>query len=627
MSPISRSRIGSLTTGLVLLSFVLAARPTSAVRWQTLGPDDDGSVVSLAFSSSRPAFAYAGTYGGGVSRSTNGGRTWVAANTGLTNSFVTALAVHPTDERFVWAATQGGLFRSVDAGRIWRRVFPEHVTSVATDPENPSIVYLGTLNGMFRSGNGGQTWLAMGESLMSPRTPFQVLALVVAPSRPRTLYAAFLGAQSGIYMSENGGISWSRISRNVASCLAVDPRNPATLWANHDLGLQLTTDAGATWSQVLSEQVEVLAITADGARVFAGGQDRALMTRDQGAHWESIGGFTQHLEAIAVDPAHPFRLLVGSFYGGIYTLDWDHGTWRRTSSGLVGFTARSVEPAPDGSGLWVASGLGLYQTSDNGATWRRNLVGWPLEKVAIAPSDPATIYASAYAAEPALFCSHDGGVSWRFKPTGFSSVEPIESLAVHPRKPRTVYAGNRSGLFKSTNAGGTWGALPLTGRVAGLAIDAGAPEEIYATQGRRLFRSRDGGTTWRVLMDGAAPELKARFLRGVAVAPTEPRSLAVIDAEHVFVSYDGGRTWQARSPGLLADEHQTVTFAPGDEQTILVGGLDGAALSTDGGTTWQKLGEGISGVGVWQLRYDPNDPARLYAATSARAVMVLDPAP
>lgn len=623
-----RSRSGTLL-GLILLTLLVAA-PAAAARWQTLGPDDDGTVLSLAFAPSRPSFVYAGTLGGGVSRSIDGGRTWVSANAGLTHPVITALAVSPQDYRRVWAATEGGLYRTIDAGHNWLRVFTERVDSVAIDPENTSIVYIGTRDRMFRSGNGGATWSPIGETLVPFETRFWVPALVAAPSRPQTLYAAYRGARSGIFKSENGGLAWSRIFRGTVTHLAVHPRNPDTLWAATWRGVFVTTDAGATWSRVLERtDIGALVFAPDGGRVFAAVPGRVLMSRDNGAHWRRVGtGLPlRPIHGMAVDPANPGRLLAGPEIRGAFGLDPATGTWRRTSDGLVGFAAESVGPAPDGSALWVASRLGLYRTTDEGATWNRMLSG---TAVVAAPSDALTVYAGGEIRggddQPAFFCSHDGGASWVAMEGGITR-GPILSLAVHPAEPSIGYAGTRSGLFKTTDFGHHWTALPLTGGVEGLAIDSNDPERLYATQGRRLFHSHDGGANWHVLMDGAVPAIGARFLYGVAVAPTDSKSLAVIDGERVFVSRDNGRTWQTLAgPGFVTD-HRTVAFAPDNERILLVGGHGGAALSTDGGATWQALGAGISGLNVNQLRYDPNIPGRLYAATWAKGVMVLDPAP
>jgi len=63
--------------------------------WTSIGPEG-GWIYAMAINPTTPTTLYAGTYGGGVFKSTDGGATWSAVNTGLTNKSVRALAIDPT---------------------------------------------------------------------------------------------------------------------------------------------------------------------------------------------------------------------------------------------------------------------------------------------------------------------------------------------------------------------------------------------------------------------------------------------------------------------------------------------------------------------------------------------------
>jgi hypothetical protein len=70
-----------------------------------------GDVRSLAIDPSTPATLYAGRLNGGVFKSTDGGATWSASNTGLTNFNVPSLAIDPLTPATLYAGTQGnGVF-------------------------------------------------------------------------------------------------------------------------------------------------------------------------------------------------------------------------------------------------------------------------------------------------------------------------------------------------------------------------------------------------------------------------------------------------------------------------------------------------------------------------------------
>ena len=66
------------------------------------------NVLALAIDPATPATLYAGTYGGGVFKSTNGGGNWSAFNTGLTATGVRALAIDPVTPATLYAGTSGG---------------------------------------------------------------------------------------------------------------------------------------------------------------------------------------------------------------------------------------------------------------------------------------------------------------------------------------------------------------------------------------------------------------------------------------------------------------------------------------------------------------------------------------
>ena len=81
---------------------------------------EGGSIYALAINPQTPDTLYAGTYGGGVFKSTNGGTNWTAINTGLTNTNVCALAIDPQTPETLYAGTDGGgVFKSTNGGTNW----------------------------------------------------------------------------------------------------------------------------------------------------------------------------------------------------------------------------------------------------------------------------------------------------------------------------------------------------------------------------------------------------------------------------------------------------------------------------------------------------------------------------
>jgi photosystem II stability/assembly factor-like uncharacterized protein len=190
-----------------------------------------GAVVALSGET-----AYAGTtYGWGLFRSTDGGRSWRRVDPpGVV--YVHALAIAPGDAAVAYVAiaccsNARGLYESTDGGRSWQRLTgaPDaDVDAIALDPQNPKTVYIGVPWGegaVFKSTDGGTSWqpansgLHVGVYAKSFNSTVGVTALAIDPVHPTTLYAATGG--SGVFRSTDSGKSWQSLN---AGLTALDVR-------------------------------------------------------------------------------------------------------------------------------------------------------------------------------------------------------------------------------------------------------------------------------------------------------------------------------------------------------------------------------------------------------------------
>lgn len=79
------------------------------------------TIMALVSDLSNPQILYASS-GDGVFKSENAGNTWQAMNTGLSETSVVAVALHPTQLSWVYALTTNGVvFRSTDGAATWQR--------------------------------------------------------------------------------------------------------------------------------------------------------------------------------------------------------------------------------------------------------------------------------------------------------------------------------------------------------------------------------------------------------------------------------------------------------------------------------------------------------------------------
>src|SRR5437879_12479954 len=104
--------------------------------WTSNGPDG-GQIVALAIDPVTPATLYAGTDRSGVFKSTDGGESWSAVNTGLPNpKQVSVLAIDPQTSATLYAGTYGGgVFKSNTSGGRWSAVHTDMThTKHVSDP-------------------------------------------------------------------------------------------------------------------------------------------------------------------------------------------------------------------------------------------------------------------------------------------------------------------------------------------------------------------------------------------------------------------------------------------------------------------------------------------------------------
>ncbi len=217
----------------------------------TWGPADPRLVTrvqALAMDPETPATLYAGSWGEGVFRSTDGGRNFRAANTGLTGTDVVALGIDPVTPSTLYAGTLGqGLFKSTDGGQSWRAASADladkNVLGVAIDPQTPTTLYAsvgtrdesGRINyTVYKSADGGGSWRVSDTGL----TGGTAWLLTIGPGNPASLYTA---TEDGLFISTDGGGRWNPIATGLTDIwfltLAFDPHTPANLYAGTSNGV------------------------------------------------------------------------------------------------------------------------------------------------------------------------------------------------------------------------------------------------------------------------------------------------------------------------------------------------------------------------------------------------------
>jgi photosystem II stability/assembly factor-like uncharacterized protein len=470
----------------------------------------------------------------------------------------------------------------------------------AVDPQNPGTLYGANNNALFKSSDGGVTWNAIGTGL--PCRQCILWAVVIDPNNSSILYAGYddtSDASGGVYKSTDGGATWSAAGGGLPAyqvadgryggvqALAIDPKNPNTLYAANARnvafggGVFKSTDGALSWNPVNSGLLGgifngafITSLTVDPRNpgtIYASGMVGLFKSTDGGASWATVG--TSGLRNLAVDPQKSDTLYAVSDGRGILK-STDGGTsWRAVLADATGWVA--VTPAADGASTVYAGGssLGVWKSLDGGSSWtlaNSGLIGTSVDSLAIDPQDPQTLYAGV---EGGVFKSADGAASWG-APTLMAPHVP--GLAIYPPNPDIVYAAAGGSLQKSLDGGQSWVQLPVgvdDFDFTGLALDPENPGILYAGG----FKSTDGGADWA--------KLSGFSVTAIALDPKNPATL-----------YAGS------TGGTYSEQAESMS--------------SGVFKSTDRGQTWTGGNTLWQGVSVSAVMVDPSNSSVVYAQTA-----------
>ncbi|HNW84615.1 MAG TPA: hypothetical protein PKH46_03775 [Candidatus Cryosericum sp.] len=267
---------------------------SSGIRNLTIG--------EVAASPTQPSVAFAAT-SQGVFRSENGAASWIRCSPEIPTLSVLALP----DGRTVLAGTSGGLvLRSTDGGDHWTTVHAGipgmQVSILVSSATEPGVVYCGTDNGVAVSVDSGATWETRIRGLVptvrsgeaAPRV--EMGALLSDPVTPHRVMAALLG--HGLVVSDDDGSDWRLMPSWRATpwvySLAAD-RTGTHVFAGTDVqGVLVSHDGGATWtasgtglSTLLSVPgvIRDLLVAQDGTVYAASAARGVARSSDGGATW------------------------------------------------------------------------------------------------------------------------------------------------------------------------------------------------------------------------------------------------------------------------------------------------------------------------------------------------------
>ncbi len=244
----------------------------------------------------------------------------------------------------------------------------------------------------------------------------------------------------------------------------------------------------------------------------------------------------------------------------------------------------------------------------------RGFLGVAILGLSMATPARAVEFSQALPAIPMGFASGTAAT-----PTWTTSGPPgglISSLAVDPVHAGVVYAGTSSGLFRSTDGGGTWNLVALDKQALfGLALHPRTPRIMFVGVPGAMLRSEDRGKDWTVVLHDV-------FTSAPVIDPDHPW-IAYVLAKSVFSSTtgvlkstDGGRSWHRIGDGIpLHAEPNALAMDPGDPRTLYLGTVArGLFVSHDGGRSWNHVEIGVrQRVFVGFVEVGPPGDSTVYA--------------
>ncbi|MGO9330685.1 MAG: WD40/YVTN/BNR-like repeat-containing protein [Steroidobacteraceae bacterium] len=476
---------------------------------------------------------------------------------------------------FFFGAVDGGVWKTTDAGTVWKPVFDNQpvasIGALEVSPSNPSVIYVGTGEsdirsdlasgaGVYKSVDGGETWAYAG--LGDTR---QISKIALDPTNPDIVYVGALGhaygpnPERGVYKTIDGGMTWKRTldeGPNVGVAdLAIAVAKPsvlvASLWEAHR----------PPWSTYAP-------IVGPGSGIF-----RSL---DAGETWQQCVGH------------------------GL-----PEGTWGRTG----------VAVSADGQRVYAlieAKHSGLYVSNDGGQNWtlanadnRLTSRAWYFSRITVDPSDPDTIYIPNIA----LLGSADGGKTITVV-RGAPGGDDYHELWVDPKNRDRLVLGTDQGTIISLDRGNTWSTWynQPTAQLYHVTTDNRFPYTVYGAQQDSggvavLSRTDHGQITARDWFPASGSE-SGYF----ALDPRNP------DILYASGSYGSVSRWDRRRsltqdvspwpvPVFGTDIPQRkyrdpwtppLVFSPVDKSSLYLG-TQYVLKTMDGGLHWQQISPDLTG--------------------------------
>ncbi|MFZ1129360.1 MAG: transcriptional regulator [Terriglobales bacterium] len=600
-------RIGLVVFAISLLSSsLLASGP-----WQVLGPDG-GDARSLAYDAHDPDHILLGTSTGQMFASNDGGRDWSRlARLGGDDYVLDHIVIDPQDSNRIfvsaWSAAGqqiGEIFRTRDGGRNWEAVPAMHgksIRALAMYKGNSDVLVAGALDGVYRSKDGGDSW-----ERISPANSDEIKnieSIAVDPRDPNTVYA---GTWHLAWKTSDGGANWQHINKGMIDdsdvfSVIVDHANPSIVFASACSGIYKSETAGNLFSKIQgipfsARRTRVLKQDpTNESIVYAGTTEGLWKTTDLGKVWKRVSDPEVVVNDVMIDPRDSKRVLLATDRSGVMASTDGASNWTTSNHGYAHrYVSAVLADNKDASTLYVAvvndrEYGGVFHSNDAGQHWLQKAAGLGGKDVFALKQAPNGMLVAG--TSHGIYGLERNGREWRPM-----NVVVVESTLKIPRK------GPRKSAAKTTLE-----KSQLEARVNDLELGAG---RWLAATSSGIYSSIDQGKTWK-----GGPILGQQDFVSVR---NEGLTVVAATRSSVLVSEDNGATFKrAGLPGYVVSI-RSVAIAP--ESQIMIAAREGAYRSGDGGATWEHVVNGLPAKDITSVSFDSSHK-RLLATSDTTGVI------
>ncbi|MHB8405126.1 MAG: Ig-like domain-containing protein [Gammaproteobacteria bacterium] len=313
-----------------------------------------------------------------------------------------------------------------------------------------------------------------------------------------------------------------------------------------------------------------------------------------------------HVDALWLDQANPQVLLATTFYDGIFYTSTGGSSW----TNVYPSSATTIVQA--GSTLYAATGNGVVESSDFGASWQ--LIEATTSPVRALAWSGGTLYGGL---DNGTIIGQAGpGQPWQTLQTGAANTTAYD-IAANPANPKEaiVVLGTPSGLENEVTLDGggswsTWNAPPSAGLCNSggpakvIAFDTVNPQIIYSGSGGALYVSNNGGTSWSV----------THLLEDINLIEPfagESGTLVVGGDQGIYITQNEGQNWSSLNGNITTSLLNGISV---NGSEIFTSVQDFSPIqSFDGGSTWVQLTGSHPPVGEnGNAMINPGNPAYQY---------------